>query len=503
MDSASQDSLDFGLLRDQRSVRMHLAEASHYYFFHLYMSQYVKHPTARFQRELYNLTEDESIKHAVVVAFRGSGKSTIMTLSCPIWAVLGKQKKNFVVILSQTQSQARTHLTNIKREFETNELLRKDFGPLEEEADEWGSTALILSKFNARIVAASTEQSIRGIRFGAHRPDLIIADDVEDMNSVKTAEGRNKTYDWFSGEVLPLGDQNTKMITIGNLLHEDSLLMRLREKIEADEMTAVFKKFPLINSKNKCLWEGKYPNKQSLLDEEKKVGNPRAWQREYLLKIVPDDMQVIDPAWIKFYDALPDKTEANEYINTFIAVDLAISQKTHADYTAIVVVHAYGYKPEDRKYYVDRHYINRKLTFFQASQTIEELCQLFRSSQQVRVLVEKVSYQQAMVEFLESRKLDVKGQPVSGDKHARLMTAGMLFEQGRVYFPVDGACKQITNQLTGFGVEKHDDLVDALTLALNYINAKVKYGLIMTWLSMGPDDDDDEDDDIYGITYED
>jgi hypothetical protein len=126
----SSDDVDFEVLRKQRAVRMELARSSHYYFFHLYMGLYVQYPTASFQKELYAITEDENTKHAVIVAFRGSGKSTIVTLSYPMWAILGKQQKKFIVILSQTQPQARMHLTNIKREFESNELLRKDFGPL-------------------------------------------------------------------------------------------------------------------------------------------------------------------------------------------------------------------------------------------------------------------------------------------------------------------------------------------------------------------------------------
>src|SRR5439155_412957 len=87
-------------------------------------------------------------------------------------------------------------------------------------SDEWGSNSIVISKFGARITIASTEQSIRGLRHGEHRPDLVICDDVEDLNSVKTREGREKTFQWLTGEVLPIGDQNTKLMIIGNLLHE-------------------------------------------------------------------------------------------------------------------------------------------------------------------------------------------------------------------------------------------------------------------------------------------
>jgi predicted phage terminase large subunit-like protein len=469
------NNLDFEMIRNNRAIRKHMAEQSHYCFFHLYMSQYVQYPTAEFQKELYQLTEDESIRHAVVVAFRGSGKSTIMTVSYPIWAILGRQQKKFVVILSQTQNQARTHLTNIKREFESNEVLRKDYGPLEDESDEWGTAALTLPKFNARIIAASTEQSIRGIRHGANRPDLIIADDVEDMNSVKTRESRNKTYDWFTGEIVPLGDRTTKLITVGNLLHEDSLLMRLRDKIESDEMTGTFRKYPLIAKGSKCLWPGKYPDAVALREQEKIVGNRIAWQREYLLNIIPDADQIIDPKWIKYYDVLPAKDRNNQYLNSFVCVDLAISEKTSADCTAIVVLHVYGYETRNRRYYIDKRYVNKRMSFQQTLETVEGIYHGFNTSghHNIKLLVEKVAYQDAAIQVFEHNKLSVKGVTPRSDKRSRLATASMLFEGGRVYFPADRSCDPILQQLIGFGVEKHDDLVDAVTMGLNYVNTKV------------------------------
>ncbi len=156
-------------IRSDRKIRMTTAERSHEWFFSLYLGDYMVYPTAPFQQEIFGLTEDPAVNHAVIVAFRGSGKSTIVTMSYPIWAILGKQQKKFVLILSQTQNQARMHLANIKREFESNDILRADYGPLEESSDEWGSTSLVLSRYGARISAASTDQSIRGIRHGKHR----------------------------------------------------------------------------------------------------------------------------------------------------------------------------------------------------------------------------------------------------------------------------------------------------------------------------------------------
>ena len=113
------------MIKDRR-IRRAITTNSHLAFFHFYFAHYVKYPTAPFQREIFRLSEQEEIKSLYIVAFRGSGKSTIITTSYPIWAILGKQQKKFVIILSQTQIQAKQHLINLKRELENNELLKRD-----------------------------------------------------------------------------------------------------------------------------------------------------------------------------------------------------------------------------------------------------------------------------------------------------------------------------------------------------------------------------------------
>ncbi len=484
-----------------RGVRKEVTEQSHQWFFSTYFPNYITHATADIHRQLFAITEDDQAPLAVVVAFRGSAKSTIITMSYPIWAIVGKQQKKFVLIASQTQYQARVHLTNIKRELESNELLANDMGPFVEQREEWGSTSLYIPKYNARITAISTEQSVRGVRHGAYRPDLIIADDVEDMASVKTREGRNKTFDWYTSEIIPAGDTHTKRIAIGNLLHEDSLLMRLKERIENDEIDGVYYEFPII-SKNRSLWPGKYPDKASLNNLRRSVANRVAWEREYMLRIVPDEDQVIDPRWIQYYDELPARTEANQYINSFLSVDLAISQKATADCTAIIVIHVFGHELANRKYYIDKRFVNDRITHLATLDTIASMYNALLSKweQKPRVLVEEVQYQAAVLEQLSDRKVQSRGIKIHTDKRARLQLASPLFEQGMVYFPTDRAVAPIIQQLVGFGVEKHDDLADAVSMGLNYIQTNVKWEVVFGFGFIGGHGDDVFEE-FYGIKY--
>lgn len=452
-----------------RTLRRKITGQSHLWFFSTYFPHYITHKTAEFHKELFRVTEDTSTL-SVICAFRGSAKSTIATMSYPLWAIMGAQQKKFVVVASQTIPQAKIHLRNIKRELESNELLINDMGPFIEQTEEWGATSLYIPKYNARIMVVSTEQSVRGIRHGAHRPDLIIADDVEDMSSVKTREGRNKTFDWYTSEIIPAGDTYTKRIVVGNLLHEDSLLMRLKERIESNEIDGSYYAWPIMRD-GKSLWPGKYPNSSSLELLRRSVASRVAWEREYMLHIIPDEDQIIDPKWIKFYDELPPMNAVNDYLCSYVSVDLAISLRTTADCTAIVIIHAYGSDPESRRYYIDRHFINGRISHLatlEAIKSVHDSLPVTGNGHRL-VLVEQVQYQAAVVEQLTNMDIETVGIKIFNDKRARLSLASSLFEQGKVVFPRDKVIEPIIQQLVGFGVEKHDDLADAMSMGLNYI----------------------------------
>lgn len=449
-------------LASNRQIRIRIVSESMFWFILTYLNHYLTYPTAQFQKEMMAIAEDIKIKLAIVVAFRGSAKSTIYTLAYILWAILGKQQRKFIVILSQTQNQARQHLLNIKRELESNDLLRSDLGPFKDESDYWGSLALYIPKYNARIIAASSEQSIRGLRHSKYRPDLIIADDVEDSMSVRTKEGRDKAYDWFTGDIIPAGDVDTKIIVVGNLLHEDSLLMRLRQGIADNKLRGLFKAYPLINEADTILWPGKFPDKESVEAAKMKIGNERIWLKEYLLRIVPNDDQIIRPEHISRYDVLPDK----KLRKIVISVDLAISEKETADYTAIIVSRLYGYGDE-AEIYIQPNPINKRLPFPETVKILKDLYFSLRGGDHgTLVLIEDVAYQRAIVQDLKRQGINVEGVQIGGqDKTARLNLASPFVYRKRVHFPNKGA-ERLIEQLVGFGVEKNDDLCDAFTLAI-------------------------------------
>ena len=227
--SSEMDVIIDVMAHDQK-VRRTITRENHLLFFSVYFSHYIEYAFADFHREMFDLSSNDLIQTLVVTAARGIGKSTVLNMSLAIWSILGKQKKKYVIISSRTQAKARQHYNNLKKELEENTLLKNDLGPFKEENNEWGSS-LVLPYYDARITFVSTEQSIRGMRHKQHRPDLIIADDLDDNESVKTFDGRNKTYEWLTKDVIPAGNEHTRLVIIGTLLHEDSVIIRFKKEI--------------------------------------------------------------------------------------------------------------------------------------------------------------------------------------------------------------------------------------------------------------------------------
>lgn len=457
----------FQKIVSDKKVRQAIIRESHEWFFSIYFAHHITYETAPFQKEIFALTEDQSMTSLVIVAARGSGKSTLATLSLPLWSILGKLKKKHVLILAQTMPQAKQHLKNIREELESNQVLRGDLGPFREEEDEWRSQSLVIPNYGARITAASTEQSIRGIKHGAYRPDLIILDDIEDINSVRTKESRDKTYNWVMNDVMPMGDKNTRFVFVGNLLHEDSLLMKLKENIENGKMRGAYRQYPLMDDNGNVLWPGKYSSPEDIELEKQKTISDIAFQREFMLKIIPDEDCVVKPNWIHHYEESP----AGNFSMLYTGVDLAVSKKDSADYTAMVSIKSYGYG-KDLKMYVLPNPINRRIDFPEQIKQIELLYKTLGGGYSSKFFIESNNFQSYLAQEMKTRNVDVEEVRAEGDKRARIASISHLVENGTILFPKEGA-EDLISQLTGFGVEKHDDLADAFFYA---VQAVIKEG---------------------------
>ncbi len=464
------DKLGFfvNAIRYNRTLRRKVAQWSHPLFNAIYLPRPLELavPMAPFQREIFKLTEDKSVELCIIAGFRESGKTSICTISFPLWAMLSGQA-HFIVIVSQTRPQARAHLANIKRHLESNPLLRNDFGEIEEESDEWGAYAMTSKKLDARIIAVSTETAVRGLLYKHYRPDLIVCDDIEDLSSTKTQESRERIFNWFVSEIIPLGSKHTRIFVLGNFLHEFSLVARLMTQIEAKERDGVARRYPLVDEYGTCLWPGMYPDAASLEAKRRKVGDDATWAREYLLTLISSDDKLVPLSWIHQYNLndLPPKDD--DYLYTWSAVDLAISQNEAADCTAIVSAQVYE-KDGQLKIYILPDPINQHFNFPQAIERMKGVLDMHGEKEKTKMFIETNGFQEAFYQVMfQDGYTQVESIKTMHDKRTRLALITKFIKDGTIQFP--NRSRELITELIGFGKERHDDLVDALTMLVTAI----------------------------------
>lgn len=451
-------------IQESPDFRKALTKRNFSWFFATYFTHYITCPTADFQKAIFDLLQNDELLKVAITAFRGSAKSTIATLAFPIWAMIGDLEKKYTLVVSQTQELSKQILTNMKQELSSNKLLIRDFGPFNEVAEEWRASSLVIPQYDARISAISQSQSIRGLRHRQYRPDLIVIDDVEDLESVKTKEGRDNLWNWFTGEVVPIGDIGTKIVVVGNLLHEDSLMMRLKEAIELGKMDGVYREYPLINTKGGITWPGKYPTMKHVEIKRRQVSDDSAWYREYLLKFISNDNRIVQRTWPQVWTELPDLRRYPPHL-VGLGVDMALSENSSADLTALIPFICIGYG-DDLKVYILNYIVNKRLNFTDAIEEIKKTCGYLDEDfkRMPIVYVEKANIETAATQLLRLDK--VLSEPVDTSrmsKQERLQVSTPYIRVGKVLFPHKGA-EQLISQIVNFGIEKHDDLVDAFTL---------------------------------------
>jgi predicted phage terminase large subunit-like protein len=456
-----------------RKVRSKIATQSFRLFFGTYFAHYIRYEFADFHFEMFRIAEDDKNKTIVIMGARNSAKSAIMNTALSIWSVLGAPQKKFVIIASRTQQKAKQHFMNMRKELESNRLLKSDLGPLKTEESQWGSS-IVLPKYDAQITFASAEQSLRGLRYKQYRPDLLVVDDIEDGDSVKTIEGRNDTYNWLTNDAIPAGDlQKLRVVLLGTLLHEDSVMMRFRQDIEANVRDGVFHSYPLMDAAGNILWKGKYPDLAAVEAERIRVGNDRAWNQEFLLKIVSDAERVIHPEWIHHGDC-PEPIQANRYRGAFISVDPAFSKDKRAACTAVIVARVFGWG-KDTKIYIMPYPLNERITQPEFIEKVKALSKQYGGGKKATIYVEAVGGQIGIVDTLKAEEYPAIGIRPVGDKQERLAMTAHHIKNGNVIFARRGN-EEVVNQIVNFNSEHYKDLADALSMLVTEImNSKVGY----------------------------
>ena len=303
-------------------------------------------PVPKFHHEMWDLCASDK-KKVAIAAPQGHAKSTAITHAFVLSMMLLK-KKQFCLLVSDTEAQATEFLGDIKAELTGNSTLRSTFGIKRVFKD---TETNVVCEFKDgslfRIVAKGSMQKVRGLKWRGKRPDLIVGDDLENDDIVMNPDRREKFRRWFMNALIPCGSDTCSVRIVGTILHLDSMLQRL---LEDDTWEHLF--YEAHNPDfSEILWPEQYSKERltAIRDGYIAQNDASGYAQEYLNKPMAIEAAFFNPDYFFDFERDGDKALLPN-LEYFAAADFAISEKERADYTAIVVA---GVDPDGKVYIVD------------------------------------------------------------------------------------------------------------------------------------------------------
>lgn len=420
-----------------------------------FFPHFLKNDTPKFHREVYKLYEDDSLKKIVTAAPRGHAKSTITDLVYLSWAIVNN-KAHFVLLISDTYSQAVLFLDAVKSEFESNEKLKAFYGKLT--SDKWSEGEIISN--GILIKALGGGMKVRGLKFKENRPDLIICDDLENEEQVDNKDRREKFERWFTAALIPAMAKDGRIVVIGTVLHFDSLLSKLIDPLKYTSWKKSI--YRAMNS-----WGALWPEHLSMEELQKikeeyiSQGQAFLFYQEYQNEPISDEFQKFKLEKMRFYE---EKELLSKDLRTYVSIDRAYSLEKTADFTAIIVVSV----DKDNKWYV------RMAQRFKGDEKslIDKIFDLKSYFSPEIFGIEQKAYKYTIKPALddEMRKRGIffkceELKDLGTGKNKRIEGLIPRFESSSIFLMKDQA--DLIDELLKFPKGGHDDLIDALAYQLD------------------------------------
>ena len=289
-------------------------------------------PTPPFHREAWALYASDN-PAVEVVAPRDHAKSTALTTVYTLAEVLFRSS-DYVILVGSTEDGAAEQLGNITEELQENDDLIREFKV--KKFVRVSSTDIIVEMedgWKFRILAKGAEQRIRGRLWKGKRPNLLVCDDMEDDEQVENKERRAKFRRWFFRAAKQALGKQGKIRVHGTILHDDSLLSRLRKnKTWKHLFYAAHRSFDDFSN---LLWPERWSVAQ-LKDRRQEFiedGDAAGYSQEFL-----NDPQDSAEAFLRRDDYIPMRDEDYDVPKRLCAGwDFAVSKADMANRTSATV----------------------------------------------------------------------------------------------------------------------------------------------------------------------
>jgi len=459
--------------------------------------------TPRFHLDILTFLNRPSLMKAFAI-FRGAGKSTIINKISILNRVI-YDNEPFIMIASENEKKAKSFLRDIKRNF----LRAMAKGMDIQKGEVWNDNhiEIICEGKLSTIVVIGAGQDPRGYVSDSKRITLLILDDVENRENMKTKGQREKIGDWILEDALPALDPQGEVWFVGTIMHEDSELNRAIKSEDWDSMV-----ISILDDSGNSRWPDRFPldspdpNGRSINKIKNLMyarGKHNGFFREYLCIPQSDEKKLFkreDFQYVShveyadktrefvFKDALnEDRTDIRtpkhiilengerlsvDACNIYATMDLA---STGSDRTAIIITAV----DSQRRVFI----IDIIAGHFNPYEKTKAVLTAQMEWQPLKFGIEKAGMQNEFFYTLDVAKkeydINVNVHPLSHggkSKNIRIATLHPLFMTNKIYFnKAHKLTVQLEAELSAFDEEMegvHDDLIDALAYIMHFIRGR-------------------------------
>ena len=426
-------------------------------------------PFSSIHEQIFRPLDDDNIQKVCIAAPRGFGKSSIVNLAYPAKKILFRDKK-FIVPISNTATQAVMQGENLKNELMSNPIVKELFGNMKTNnfsKEQW------ITENGVMVMPRGAGQQVRGFLFGNYRPDLIIIDDLEDAESVRSEDQRKKLKEWFFADVMnsvSRSSKSWKIVVIGTVLHEDGLLANLLE----DE-TWYTVRLELCDDDYKSNWKDFMSDADiaNLVNSFRVQGMLDTFYREYRNMAIATEDATFLSQYFRQYDESTENISKNMEIENVVIIDPAKTVKMHSAHSAIIGI---GIDLMHNRFYI-RDVIGEMLHPDELYDKAIKMCRDLNA----RVLAVEVTSLNEFITYPLKTAISQSGLALTfvelnarAKKEDRIAALVPFYRRGLIYHN-SACCGALEGQLLSFPRGKRVDIIDAEAYLIELLETGERY----------------------------
>ena len=393
-----------------------------------------------------------------------TAKSSLITLSYPFWLILNNPDTN-IVIVNNTQSLAENFGIRLRQLFiDYKELLELNNIKLSD--TKHSNSFFMFETLDGKLYDGSIKLMGTGGTLTGQNVDILICDDLIKGFSDCTPTLLAKKIEWFKSIILQRLEPHSKLIILGTRWASNDIIGYLEQNQPEDYKII---KMPALTDDGNCIWDNRY-DPSFFIDRKREIGD-RLFEALYQQRPLDETGDFFNLDKVRFItdDELPNY----KIISKVRSYDCAYSDDTKGDVndrTASVLMLRT----------IDDYYIIREL---RADRYGERLFNVIQSTARldtpaIPILIETGTVGGSSRALFDIYKDRLQGYRVEQSKpiHSKVDRAYGFKEailDGKVLICLDDYSRgQLLEEMRGFPLMKHDDIIDACSYAYNYLSSK-------------------------------